>query len=222
MTRFLLLLGSILFVGGTAHAQFGLRVGGSLSKLRTTVGTNRYSTSSVQLGYQVGVTYQLPLTSWLALVPEVQYSDERTTLSEVNYLVADRSFEATSRLRMHYLNVPVLVRATLGPLYVEVGPQASYLLGGRQTGTTVVSSIWGPNGQAYTDRQSIDQPVTENNRRFDLGPCLGVGAKLPAGLGINVRAYRGLVTLNNERQFLDGEHQRQSLQASLTYQLPTR
>lgn len=222
MQRFLLLLGSGLLVAGTAHAQFGVRVGGSLSKLRTSPGTNLYSRSSTQLGYQIGVTYQLPLTTWLALVPEVQYSDERTTLSEVNYTIPDLGFGADSRLRMQYLNVPVLVRATLGPVYVEAGPQVSYLLGGRQTGTTVTTSLGGPNGQPYTNQQAIDQPITQGNRRFDAGPCVGIGAKLPAGLGISVRAYRGLMTLNDERQFLDGEHQRQTLQASLTYQLPTR
>jgi hypothetical protein len=220
MSRFLFLLGSGLFVVGTAHAQFGLRVGGSLSKLHTTTGTNLYSRSGAQLGYQVGLTYQLPLIAWLALVPEVQYSDERTTLAEANYRIPDLGFEADSRLRLHYLNVPVLVRATLGPVYVEAGPQASYLLGGRQTGTTVATSLWGMNGGTTTTRQPIDQPVTESNRRFDVGPCVGIGAKLPAGLGLSIRAYRGLMTLNNERQFLDGEHQRQTLQASLTYQLP--
>ncbi|RZK28227.1 MAG: PorT family protein [Hymenobacter sp.] len=221
MTRFLLLLGSSLLVTGTAQAQFGLRVGGSLSQLHTTTGTNLYSRSSAQLGYQVGVTYQLPLTAWLALVPELQYSDERTTLSEANYTLPDLSFNAESRLRLHYLNVPVLVRATLGPVYIEVGPQASCLVGGRQTGTTTAASVWGPNGQPYTDSHLIDQPITQGNQRFDVGPCVGVGAKLPAGLGLSVRAYRGLRTLNQERQFLDGEHQRQTLQASLTYQLLT-
>jgi hypothetical protein len=221
MKQFLFLLGSSLFVAGTAHAQFGLRVGGSLAKLHTTTGNNAYSLSSSQLGYQVGLTYQLPLTAWLALVPEVQYSDERTTLSEANYTIPDRGLDAESRLRFHYLNVPVLVRATLGPVYLEAGPQASLLLGGRQTGTTNISSAWGPYGQLYTDRQSLDQPITDSYRRFDVGPCVGIGAKLPAGLGISVRAYRGLMTLNHERQFLDGEHQRQTLQASLTYQLPS-
>jgi hypothetical protein len=142
MTRFLLLLGSSLFVVGTAQAQLGLRVGGSLSQLHTTTGTNRYSRSSSQLGYQVGVTYRVPLTAWLAVVPEVQYSNERTTLSEANYTIPDRDFEADSRLRLHYLNVPVLLRASFGPLYVEAGPQVSLLLGGRQTGTVTTTS-WG-------------------------------------------------------------------------------
>lgn len=184
MKHFLLLLGGSLLATGTAHAQFGLRVGGSLSKLHTSTGTNLYSSSSSQLGYQVGVTYQLPLTSWLAVVPEVQYSNERSTLSEASFAIADVGFEADSRLSLHYLNVPVLVRATLGPVYIEAGPQASYLLGGHQTGTITVAN-WG----MYATRQPLDQDVTQGNRRFDVGPCVGVGAKLPAGLGISVRAY---------------------------------
>lgn len=216
MTRFLLLLGSSLFIVGTAQAQLGLRVGGSLAQLHTTTGTNRYSRSSAQLGYQVGVTYRVPLTAWLALVPEVQYSHERTTLSEANYTIPDRDIEADSRLRLHYLNVPILLRATFGPVYVEAGPQASVLLGGRQMGTVTTAS-WGREAT-----QPFDQAITDSYRRFDVGPCLGVGVQLPAGVGLSVRVYRGLKTLNYERQFLDGEHQRQSLQASLTYQLPTR
>jgi hypothetical protein len=216
MTRFFLLFGSSLFIAGTAQAQLGLRVGGNLSQLHTTTGTNLYSRSSAQLGYQIGVTYRVPLTTWLALVPEAQYSTERTTLSEANYTIPDRDFEADSRLRLHYLNVPVLLRATRGPVYVEAGPQASLLLGGRQTGTVTTTS-WG-----MMSTQSFEQAITDSNQRFDVGPCLGVGVQLPAGVGLSVRAYRGLVTLNHERQFLDGEHQRQSLQASLTYQLSTR
>lgn len=217
MKRFLFLLGSSLFVVGTAQAQFGLRVGGSLAKLHTTTGTNLYSHSSAQLGYQVGVTYQLPLAAWLALVPEVQYSNERTTLTEANYAIPDVGFNADSRLRLHYLNVPILVRAALGPVYVEAGPQASLLLAGRQTGT-VTTTGWG----IAATTQLLDQSVTDSNRRFDAGACVGVGVKLPAGLGLSVRAYRGLVALNRERSFFDGEHRRQTLQASLTYQLPTR
>jgi hypothetical protein len=45
---------------------------------------------------------------------------------------------------------------------------------------------------------------------------------LPAGLGLGVRAYRGLVTLNQEQSSYEGAFQRQSLQASLTYQLTAR
>ncbi|MDJ0365007.1 porin family protein [Hymenobacter sp. H14-R3] len=217
MKRVLFLLSSGLLVASTAHAQFGLRVGGSLSKLHTATSANLYSSSGARLGYQIGVTYQLPLTTWLAVVPEIQYSDERSRLSQASYARQDVALSADSRLSLRYLNVPVLMRATFGPVYVEAGPQASLLLGGRQTGTVTYTG-WGISASTRT----FDQPATEGNRRFDAGACVGMGVKLAAGLGVSLRAYRGLVTLNQERSNFDGEHQRQSLQASLTYQLPTR
>lgn len=74
-------------MASTAHAQFGLRVGGNLSKLRTTTGVNLYNSSDARVGYQLGVTYQLPLVAWLSLVPEVQYSYERSTLQQDSYSI---------------------------------------------------------------------------------------------------------------------------------------
>ena len=216
MKRFLFLLGPLLTVAGAAHAQFGIRLGGNIAKLRTTEGQVVRSSSSANSGYQVGITYQLPVTSWLSVVPEVQYSQERVRLYQFNLITTNVNFRADTRMRLNYLNVPVLARATFGPVYVEAGPQVSFLLGGRQTGLNTVFDLGSPMGTEYT----IDQGVTENNRRVDVGPCLGVGLKLPAGFGVSVRAYQGLVTLNEERSVFDGELKRQTLQASLTYQLP--
>jgi hypothetical protein len=215
--QFFFLLGLGLTMANAAQAQFGVRVGGNASKLYTKDGTYSHSNSNAKLGYQVGLTYQVRLTNWLALVPEVQYSKERLTLSQSNYSMADAGFSADSRLRLNYLNVPVLVRASLGPVYVEAGPQASVLLGGRQVGTSYAYNGWTNTTTSF----DFDQAASDHYQRFDVGPCLGLGVTLPAGLGLSVRAYRGLVTLNDNRQAFDGEFRRQSLQASLTYQLPT-
>jgi hypothetical protein len=218
MNQFLLLLGIGLGTTAAAQAQVGLRLGGNLAKLHTTEDGLLQSSSSAKLGYQVGLTYQVPLTKWLALVPEVQYSQERMTLAQVSsYPLADAIFSTDSRQRLHYLNVPVLVRVSLGPVYVEAGPQVSVLLGGRQVGTTTASG-W-TTRPAFTE---FDEPVTDHYRRFDAGPCVGIGVILPAGLGLGVRAYRGLVTLNQEQSSYEGAFQRQSVQASLTYQLTAR
>jgi hypothetical protein len=216
MKQFLLVVGGSLLVASAAQAQIGVRLGGSVARFGTGEGQVVRSTSKAQAGYQVGVTYQLPLTDRLSLVPEVQYSRERLQLEQTSFAISDASFKANTQLNMHYLNVPVLVRATFGPVYVEAGPQASLLLGGRQTGTSFVSG-WGST-QAYT----IDQALTQDSRRFDVGPCVGLGVQLPAGLGANVRLYQGLVAVNDQRASAEGSYRRQSLQAALTYALPTR
>ena len=65
---------------------------------------------------------------------------------------------------------------------------------------------------------------------MDAGLCLGVGVKLPAGLGLNLRAYQGLVQFNRanalynslESPYTAYREYRYTLQVALTYQLPAR
>lgn len=213
---FPLLLSSSLLLAGTAHAQLGVRAGGSLANLHTTNGANLRNSSGSLAGYQVGLTYRLPLGKVLAFVPEVQYSRERHTLRQETYAIYDVGYTADLHYRLDYLNVPLLVRATWGPVYLEAGPQVSLALAAHRDGT-VYSTNWGGNST-----YALDEDVAASYRRFDAGASLGVGVKLPAGLGLDVRAYRGLLTLNHEASEYQGNYQRQTIQASLTYQLPGR
>ncbi|RZL09555.1 MAG: hypothetical protein EOO62_13950 [Hymenobacter sp.] len=93
MKYFLLLLGSGLAMAGTAQAQIGVRLGGSLARFHTSETESQVvrSTSSTLAGYLMGVTYQLPLMARLALVPEVQYSHERLTLTQASFGMYDGS-----------------------------------------------------------------------------------------------------------------------------------
>ncbi|WP_198172455.1 porin family protein [Hymenobacter ginkgonis] len=215
MKRIFLLLGSTLLLTGTAQAQAGLRVGGSLSRFNNSTGNYIYHNSSGSLlGYQVGLYYQVSLGKHLSLVPEVQFSRERMTLTRYTSDITDGGLNADYRERFSYLNVPVLLRLALGPVYVEAGPQASYLLGGRETGTVVAG------GFAGTTVYTVDREVINRYRRWDVGPSIGVGVQLPAGVGLNVRAYQGLASLPHDSEANTGHLYRKSLQVSLTYQLP--
>jgi hypothetical protein len=228
MKRFLLLLSSGLLLTGSASAQIGVRAGGNLlgfSKSDKLVGAGNVE-NHARLGYQVGVYYQAALSKRLSVVPEVQFSREQQRVTETSSLsLADASYASEYRLSLSYLNVPVLLRAALGPVYLEAGPQLSVLVGGRGTGQTEGYS-W---GGGYS-RSVIDQAATDRYHRVDAGFCLGVGVKLPAGLGLNVRAYQGLKQFNTAYNndsvtpipYSGNKEYRQTLQASLTYQLAAR
>lgn len=73
----------------------------------------------------------MPLSKRLSLVPEVQFSRERVRLTtrDNNFTIPEYFGRTDSRLSMSYLVVPVLLRASFGPVYVEAGPQAYVLLG---------------------------------------------------------------------------------------------
>jgi hypothetical protein len=228
MKRFLLLLSSSLLLTGSASAQLGLRAGGNVLRFSNSnqqLGATEVE-NSTRLGYQVGVYYQVTLNKRLSLVPEVQFSREQQRVTEMNSpLLADASYESDYRLNLSYLNVPVLLRAALGPVYLEAGPQLSVLVGGRGTGESAFYT-WG-TGTVHRD---IDQAATDRYHRVDVGFCLGVGVKLPAGLGLNVRAYQGLTQFDTEYNkdavtpipYWSSKEYRQTLQASLTYQLASR
>ncbi|RZJ93292.1 MAG: hypothetical protein EOO60_04940, partial [Hymenobacter sp.] len=126
-------------------------------------------------------------------------------------------------LNLSYLNLPVLLRMALGPVYLEAGPQASLLIGGRGQGTTKGTLL---NKGMYT--RPIDQAATDRYTRLDAGFCLGVGARLPAGLGVSLRAYQGLAQLNRGNEstptsipYSGNYEYRQVFSASLTYQVTT-
>lgn len=225
MKRFLLLLSSGLLLTSSAFAQAGLRVGGSLLGFRSPdqlPGAESVERKA-QVGYQVGGYYQVGLGKYFSVVPELQFSREQQRVIETSsYLLADTGFASDYRVSLSYLNVPVLLRAALGPVYLEAGPQVSLLVGGRETGQTE-SYYWGGG----TSRRPIDYAATNSYHRFDAGFCLGVGVKLPAGLGLNLRAYQGMRQLNTydpgtPLPVLGTDRYRKTLQASLTYQLAAR
>jgi hypothetical protein len=220
-----LLLGSSLLLAGSAHAQLGVRVGGSMAIFTKGARVSDENPATRRrAGYQIGLYYQVPLTAHLALVPEVQFSRERF---HVNYVslppLGTQYYEGPPRSEyaqsLSYLNLPILLRASLGSFYLEAGPQFGLLVGGRAKDDHIEYDF------PY-NYLSIRAAATDQYRRFDAGPCVGVGVKLPAGLGLGLRAYWGLTKLTSDADYsaysatYSGFQRRQSLQASLTYQLP--
>jgi hypothetical protein len=228
MQRFLFILGSGLLLSPLAHAQFGLRVGGTLTHFTTANPDPAISqtgaTADSKLGYQAGVYYQVKLNTRFSVVPEVQFSHEMADLHAFRSGVDDAGYRGDYRLRLDYINLPILARAKFGPAYLEVGPQISLLIGGSERGT---DEYRGLGGVGY---QAIDRNIADHYRRFDVGLCAGVGVDLPAGFGVNVRVFQGLVSsartpAQDPYVFYynyQGRMLHQTLQASLTYQLAAR
>lgn len=230
MKCFLLLLGSGLLLTGSAHAQqgqLGVRGGATLMSFVTSPFTHRLGGSGVstsrKVGSELGLYYQVPLTKRLSLVPELQFSHERQHETLTYSDIVTPPTVSDYDLNLSYLNLPVLLRVALGPVYLEAGPQASLLIGGRGQGTTKGTLL---NKGMYT--RPIDQAATDRYTRLDTGLCLGVGARLPAGLGVSLRAYQGLAQLNRGNEntptsipYSGNYEYRQVFSASLTYQVTT-
>lgn len=217
MNHFFLLLGSSLLLPGVAAAQLGLRVGATSTTFQAPASDMGLSAKAGrQFGYQLGVFYEQPVTKRFSLVAELSFSRESLTLAVFDYRIIDGEYAGSYRLRLSYLNLPVLLRASFGKWYLEAGPQASYLVGGRETGYDSFGTIAG------TRTQAADRAAGDRYKCLDAGVCVGVGVKLPAGLHLGLRAYQGLRSLTPDKPdapAYSGRLVRQTLQASLSYQL---
>ncbi|WP_324673296.1 porin family protein [Hymenobacter sp. GOD-10R] len=209
-----------LFAASTAHAQLGVRVGANTGSVSAKTDEFQEVNTHNRTGYQLGAFYEKKLTERWSVVPEVQFSNQRMNMHVVESGIADGGYEASYRLRLRYLNVPIVARATFGRFYLEAGPQVGFLINTKEKGTATYGSFLGSYSTTF------NRYATDNYHRVDLGLVAGVGVKLPAGFGLGMRGYTGLLSIakdeNTQYSNFTGTLKNQVAQVSLTYQLASR
>lgn len=162
-----------------AQAQFGVKGGVNFAELQGRSGED----ASYKTYYHVGILYQANILGPLSIQPEVQYSLQGGNLKG---LVTDYD------TKLHYFTVPVLAKVTLGPIFVEAGPQFGYLVSANQAGKVQISST---NGSASYGQ--VDQSATDQYKRTEFSLAAGAGLKLGSALSIGGRYVAGLNDIND-------------------------
>ncbi|GAB3299816.1 porin family protein [Hymenobacter tenuis] len=160
-------------LAATAHAQLGVKAGINAAVLD---GENLGSTSTdYKTYYHAGILYEAKLIGPLSIQPEVLYSLQGSSFKD-----AVGNYDA----KLHYLNVPVLAKVTLGPVFVEAGPQFGLLLSKSESGEVTVSSTGNGPYSSY--------------KRGDLSLAAGAGLKLSNFL-VGARFNAGLNDINDAK-----------------------
>ena len=139
--RKIALLIALTFFGLTqANAQnFGFKGGYNYSSFNGDVAKD--NTLKGLSGFYVGALLELPLGDVLSLQPEVIYSRQGAAWEQKNILG-----EFKKDLKLDYLNIPVMAKVNLGPLFLQGGvqfgflvdkPEVSYTAGNRRISQTV-------------------------------------------------------------------------------------
>ncbi|MDO7853306.1 porin family protein [Hymenobacter convexus] len=179
-----LLIIALLSLGLTplAQAQFGIKGGLNVAELQGRDGEE----ASYKAFYHVGIFYQANILGPLAIQPEVQYS-----LQGGNLKSAFTNYDN----QLHYLTVPILAKLTVGPVFVEAGPQFGLLLSANQSGKLQVGFT--PDGQPAYGNES--RPATSEFKRGDFSVVGGVGLKLSSGFSLGGRLVAGLNDINDAK-----------------------
>lgn len=141
--------------------KFGLRAGANYSGFS---GDDMDSMDRL-FGFHAGITSQFSLTSdnFFMIQPELLFSTKGAETKD-----------DSRKVKISYLDLPVLARVNAGPLYFEGGPQASFRVG----------------GDIEVNDVNVDDDL-DQFKRTSFGYAAGVGlASTPMGLSLGVR-YNG-------------------------------
>ncbi|MDB5236638.1 MAG: hypothetical protein JWR44_3631 [Hymenobacter sp.] len=184
MKKVLLSVLLCMFFASGAQAQFGVKGGLNVAELTGRDGES----SSYKPFYHVGIFYQANLLGSLSLQPEVQYSVAGGNLKS--------AFTGTNYdTELHYFTVPILAKLTLGPVFVEAGPQLGVLLSANQSGRMQVALA--PDGTPAYGNES--RPATGSFKRGDFSVVGGAGLKLGSYLSVGGRLVAGLNDINDAK-----------------------
>ncbi|MDJ0366106.1 porin family protein [Hymenobacter sp. H14-R3] len=190
-----------------AHAQFGIKAGVNEAVLKGRVGED----ATYKTYFHAGVFYEAKLIGPLSIQPELLYSLQGSQLKGATTVT-------NYTTQLNYIQVPILLKATLGPVFVEAGPQFGYLVAANENGTVQVRTASG--NVAFRD---MNQSSTGNYKRGEIAVCAGLGLKLGSLIRVGGRFVAGLNDVNN-LQYLQGVNDPQLknrvFQAYVAVQLP--
>lgn len=184
-------LGLLVFLSmgaGQAKAQennpgpnFGIKGGLNFSQLY--VDQPEAQDENMKVGYHFGVFAKVPITSFLAIQPEVLYSNVG---SKITYGGSD--FEnffgiepGEVRFNLNYIQVPIALAINIGPLNVHAGPYLAYLASANIK--DLKTSDLNANDVKELNRDDFNA--------FDYGAVIGVGFDV-RNLTIGARYNYGL------------------------------
>lgn len=182
MKKLLLLSFLSLFFAPLAQAQFGVKGGLNVAELTGRDGES----SSYKAFYHVGIFYQAHIIGPLSIQPEVQYS-----VAGGNLKSAVTNYDT----ELHYFTIPILAKLTLGPVFLEAGPQYGVLLSANQSGQMQVG--FAADGTPAYGNQS--RTTSSNFKSSDFSVVGGVGLKLSSGFSLGGRLVAGLNDINDAK-----------------------
>ena len=191
MKKLLLSFAVLVACATTTRAQdsdnsFGIKAGASLTSF---VGKDVSSSASYLFGFNGGLVANIKLSERLSVQPELLYSmkgaKDKMTLGTTTL---------TGTQRLHYIDVPILLKAKFGQVFVEAGPQAGVLV----------------RANAKFDDGSSNSDVANKDafNLVDFGYVAGLGYQSTSGPMVGVR-YNGGFTNVDQSNVVNG----QSIQA---------
>ena len=170
------------------HAQnFGVKAGYNYSTLSGE--TSSISTIEGLSGFYIGGLVELPISNMLSIQPELIFSRQGVDLRQGLKNLSIRT--DTSEIRLDYLNIPVMAKVNLGPIFLEGGVQFGFLVNKPKVDSYIAN--------VYL-RNLLDK---DSYNFFDFGVGAGLGVKLNQHFFVETRYTYSLTNVfdPNDKHF---------------------
>lgn len=164
------------------NAEVGIKGGLNLSNIIN----DEITDQNMRVGYHAGLFFKAPLTSFLAIQPEVLYTTKGTTAEYSNFLTGTGEFTQ----ELNYLETPVLAVLNLSDaINIHAGPYFAYLLNAQVE-----------NKSANSDFNFTEGLNEDDFERLDYGLSAGVGFESDV-IRIGARYNYGMREIGKEQDF---------------------
>lgn len=190
----LLVIGTVALIGIVNAQTFGVKGGANFSSVKGITGLDQKG----KIGFYAGVVMNVPLAAEFNIQPEVLYSN----------LGAKTTGNIASTIHLDYISVPVMIQYNVLPqLYLEAGPQFSFLLDSRVT-----------SDNAAVEEAGNELVKKDNLKGFDFGAGIGAGYYFTPNIGLTARYIAGLTDIAKNRSGDDSNRARNNVfQLGLAY-----
>lgn len=158
-----------------------------------------------RLGYTGGLMLQHHITTNVGIQTEALFTSKG----------ARRNFEINGvnveeRLRMNYIDVPVMLHVSSAGFFVDAGPQISFLAKARQLRKSV-------SGESST---TIKTNITDDPYAIDFGYVAGLGYRALNGVGVELRYNGGLKNIYDEGPLVGLNRRHSTILFMVSFMLP--
>ena len=167
--------------------NFGVKAGYNYSTLSGE--TSSISTIEGLSGFYIGGLVELPISNMLSIRPELIFSRQGVDLRQGLKNLSIRT--DTSEIRLDYLNIPVMAKVNLGPIFLEGGVQFGFLVNKPKV-DSYIANVYLRN---LLDKDSYNS--------FDFGVGAGLGVKLNQRFFVETRYTYSLTNVfePNDKHF---------------------
>ncbi|MDX5423238.1 MAG: PorT family protein [Hymenobacteraceae bacterium] len=183
LTLITLLLLCPVLVAQAQYYRFGGKAGGGFSRAKGDDASS--SRTNYLAGLNAGFVFSYDFPSVLAIQPELLYSQKGFVYDEY---ILDQNEALSGEVRLHYIELPLMLRLQQGGLFLEAGPYGAYLLN-KDSEVDRISTFRSGSNPLILGPYELN---IDDFERFDYGYSLGFGIMLETGFYLSIRNTGGL------------------------------